>query len=739
MNDDQQRGREDLRPHPRRVARPRPPVQPPPSGPDQRPPAQPLQPPEAARPPGPSTPQEATTQPPPPRVPVMRPDLDLHEVMRGSRPGNTYVRIYQTQARARPFRRRQGGVLEATQEAIIPASGFGRTMAAIRRFLVGAPLASAAAAHERLTKVKALAVFSSDALSSVAYATQEILLVLAAAGTLALHNLIPIQIAIVVLLTLVAISYRQTIRAYPSGGGSYIVARDNLGDLPGLTAGASLMIDYTLTVAVSISSGVAAITSAFPALHPFSVELALLALAVMVVGNLRGVRESGSIFAAPTYLFLISIFVMIAVGIFRTIISGGSVLSAGPPRETVAATEGVSVFLILRAFASGCTALTGVEAISNGVPAFKPPESKNAATTLVWMAIFLGTMFMGIGVLAHHYGIVYTEASKETVLSQIAETAFHGRNALYYIVQFATMLILVLAANTSFADFPRLSSILAKDGFMPHAFTFRGDRLAFSNGILVLAALAGILIVVFRANTDRLIPLYAVGVFAAFTLSQSGMVVHWRRLRERGWRRSMAINGTGAIATAIVTVIIGGTKFVHGAWLSIVLTVLLVLMFQAIQRHYRHVAQELELPDLSQPLVTPAEPPTVVVPVMDLNVAAVEALSYARTISPNVTAIHVTDDLSAAEELRDRWQAWAGGVPLVIIDSPYRSFNGPLLRYLDEVQRRDPNARITVVLPEYVPKHLWEHLLHNQTALRLKAALLFRPHTVVIDVPHHGT
>ena len=700
------------------------------------------------------SPPPAHPEPEPHAETLVRSDSDFREVRQGSRPGDTYVRVFTTTvASDRPFRRRPGGVLEATREATIPKEGVGRRVAAVRRFLVGSPIASAAAAHERLTKLKALAVFSSDALSSVAYATQEILLVLLFAGTATLSYLLPVSLAIVALLFIVTFSYRQTIRAYPNGGGSYIVAKDNLGELPGLVAGASLMIDYVLTVAVSISAGVAALTSAFHGLEPLTVELAVVAVIIMVLGNLRGVRESGSIFAAPTYLFLLAILTMIAVGFARALTGGESLLAAQSEPTLPPATAGLGLFLLLRAFSSGSTALTGVEAISNGVPAFKAPEWKNASTTLLWMAGFLAVMFLGISVLAHHYGIVFFDETavsaaeaagkevprryQETVLSQIAQTVFGGKNAFYLVVQLSTMLILVLAANTSFADFPRLASLLAKDRYLPHAFTFRGDRLAFSNGILVLGGLAALLLLGFGARTERLIPLYAVGVFLSFTLSQAGMVVHWRRLRGPGWRRSIAINGVGACTTGVVTLIVISTKFIHGAWLSIVLTVILIALFRVIIRHYRQVEEQMRLPDLSAPLQVSTTPQTVIVPVTDLDRSTVEALSYARSISPHVTAVHITDDLDTVEHLRERWETWAGGLPLAIIESPFRSFNGPLLRYLDELQRRDPGARITVVLPEYVPRHLWENLLHNQTALRLKAVLLFRPNTVVIDVPYH--
>jgi amino acid transporter len=667
---------------------------------------------------------------------VFRPDFELREIRHGQRPGSRYVRVMTVSPRG--FRRVAPGVLEATEEAHAPRGALSRLATSIRRRLIGRPLATAAQIHERLTKVKALAVFSSDVLSSVAYGTEQILLVLVAAGAGALSLVMPISLAIVLLLAVVAISYRQTVYAYPNGGGSYIVAKDNLGDIPGLTAGSSLMIDYVLTVAVSISAGVAAITSAAQVLHPYALPLALAALVVMVIVNLRGVRESGTILAAPTYLFVASVLLMIAVGLFRVVaagLGGHNPLQGAPPEVPVVATSSLTLFLVLRAFSSGCTAVTGMEAVSNGVPAFKPPESENAAKTLVAMAIILATMFLGIGVLSHHFGLVPND--QETILSQLGHRVFIG-GPLYYILQGTTFLILILAANTSFADFPRLSSIMARDAFMPHQFAFRGDRLAFSNGILLLSLLAGILLVVFDANTDRLIPLYAVGVFLSFTLSQSGMVRHWIRLKGKGWRRSMVVNGAGAVATGVVTVIIAVTKFTHGAWVVVLLIPFLVLLFYSIHGHYLRVSEQQEVEDLPKALPS-VKLGKVLVPISGVSRATVRTLAYARAISPDVTAVHVTDDLEQADHLRREWEAWGIDIPLLILESPYRAFLGPFLTYIDALDEREPGALVTVVLPEFVPKHWWENLLHNQTALRLKLALLSRPNTVVTDVPYHLT
>src|SRR5579859_4736 len=691
------------------------------------------------------------SQPPP--INRLRPDLELREVRTGSRPGSKYVR--QLRVHSTTFQAVEPGVLMATEEATRPRSGFGRFSQSLRRRFIGLPLATEQLAHERLTKVKALAVFSSDALSSVAYATEEILYILVGAASIGIASaLIPISIGIVILLAIVAISYRQTIRAYPNGGGSYIVAHNELGVWPGLIAAGSLMVDYILTVAVSISSGVQAVTSAIEALHPYTVEIALAALLFMVIVNLRGVRESGSIFAAPTYLFITSILLMIGVAFFKIIGGGGNPVSGGSPQAGAhllkQGTESVGIFLILRAFASGCTAMTGVEAISNGVPAFEKPEAQNARLTLAWMASILAVMFIGISILAHHYGIRPDDPAQkgaQTVLSKIAHESFgRGNNPFYIITQAATFLILVLAANTSFADFPRLSSILAHDGYMPHQFAFRGERLAFSNGIIVLGIISGLLIIAFKANTDALIPLYAVGVFVSFTLSQSGMVRHWiMRRREggeeaRGAQRSMIINGTGAVATGIVAIVIAATKFIYGAWIVIVLIPLIVLLLRAIGRHYETVEREVQLTDDELRHLPPPAPVkhTVLVPVGSINRPVVQTLAYARSLSTDVTAVHITDTLEDAERLRTRWEEWGSDVPLVIIDSPYRSFQGPLMAYIDLVsQQRGPSHIITVVLPEFVPEHWYEHLLHGQTALCLKASLLFRPNTVVADVPQH--
>jgi len=673
------------------------------------------------------------------RVPRRRdpllPDLELHEVHKGQKPGSRYVRLVPRSKQ--PFRSLgRPDLLEATEAAIRPRSALEAGWRQFKRVLVGAPLATAQLSYERLTKVKALAIFSSDALSSSAYATEEILLILVLAGSGALGAALPIGGAIALLLLIVAFSYRQTVRAYPSGGGAYIVARSNLGILPGLTAAGALMVDYVLTVSVSIAAGVAAITSAAPALHDERVPLALLFVGIVMVGNLRGVKESGTIFAIPTYLFIFSFGLMIVVGLVRAFFGGVEAASASETGR-LAATQSMGVFLVLRAFSSGSAALTGVEAISNGVPAFQPPESRNAATTLAWMAGILAFLFLGVTILAHQMHVVPLET--QTVPSQIARAAFGG-TPLYYLVQATTAMILVLAANTSFADFPRLASILAHDGFLPRQFSFRGDRLNFSHGIAALAALSGVLLVLYAADTNRLIPLYAVGVFISFTLSQSGMVVHWWKLREAGWRRSIVINATGAVATGVVAMIIAGTKFTHGAWISLLSVAVLMYLFIAIRRHYKRVDKQLEVRAKGKAPAAPQEIPphsqAVLVPVDEVNEAVRRTVEHARAISENVTALHVSDNVEEAEELRQRWEEAIPEVPLVVIDSPYRSFIAPILAYIDALDRSNPGETVMVVLPELVPSHFWQGILHNQSAIPLKRALLSRPDTVVVGIPY---
>lgn len=664
------------------------------------------------------------------------------EVRQGRFPGQERIRIVRPSHTS--FQQVETGLLKATEASLAPDGGLGLLLYRAKRFLIGNPLSNAQAVHERLSKFKALAVLSSDAISSVAYATELCLGVLILAGSGVLTTLLPITGAIILLLVIVALSYSQTIPAYPNGGGSYIVAKDNLGDWAGLIAAAALMVDYVLTVSVSVTSGVQNLLS-LPDLQSFSpylVEIDVLVIVFITIVNLRGVRESGSVFAIPTYFFVFSAVLMIVVGLFRSYVLEHHPFIGSFPHVNGVAPLGL--FLILRAFASGCSAMTGTEAISNGVPAFKKPEARNARTTLIWMATILGSLFAGITLLTMTFGLIPDPTGKQTLLSQIATQTFVGTPLafLYPVFQVSTLLILVLAANTSYADFPRLASLLARDNFLPHQFAFRGDRLAFSTGILCLALLASLLEVIFSGDTTHLVDLYAVGVFVSFTLSQSGMVLHWWRLRGQRphWLRSMCINGIGATATLTVAAVITSTKFLLGAWVVVILIPLLVLMFIGIHRHYTRVEQRrtTNLP------TRPAEIKHLfVVPIAGLDNVSVQSLAYARSISPCVIAVHVAVEDVDMHSVRAAWQQWveqvepAEKLELVIIESPYRSLNAPLLAYIDTLHELYADMTLTVLLPEFVVNHWWEHLLHNQTALRLKAALLFRPGIVVTSMPQH--
>ena len=651
----------------------------------------------------------------------------------------------------------------------------------VKRLVVGKALRTEQAIHERLSKKTALAVFSSDALSSTAYATEEILMVLAVAAaygqTHAYQYVIPISLGIAALLAIVAISYRQTIHAYPSGGGAYIVAKENLGTTPGLIAAAALLVDYVLTVSVSIAAGVAAITSATQGtrwawLDEHKVALCLFFIVLIALANLRGVRESGALFAVPTYVFIVSFLFMIGYGLFHYFTHGVS----APQPETVQLAIGyhaqpLSLFLLLGAFSNGCTALTGVEAISNGIPAFKAPEARNASITLVWMAVLLTTMFLGTSVLAYLYGV--QPSASETVISQFARTMFTGPLGwCYYLVQAATAAILVLAANTSFADFPRLASLLARDRFLPRQFSNRGDRLVFSNGIVILALFSSLLVIAFGGDTSRLIPLYAVGVFLSFTLSQAGMVRHWLTERDKqraqtrqaaasvvadvelaieqaklsrfvedevtapqNWKKSIFVNGLGALATAVVLSVFILTKFIHGAWIVVVVIPLLVLLFRAIHSHYLNVARQLTVKEV-EPLQAVTH--SVIVPISGIHRGMLNALQYAKSIAPgNVTAVYVDFDEQATALMREQWERWDFGVKLVVLPSPYRELTSPLLRYIHRVDRKGDGGIVTVIIPEFVPAKWWQHLLHNQSSLLLKGALLFKPGVIVVNVPYH--
>lgn len=603
----------------------------------------------------------------------------------------------------------------------------------LRSWLIGPPLPTQRLGTEQLDNVRALAAFSPDALSSIAYANQEIFLGLAAAGAAGLIYSWRIGLAIAGLLVIVALSYFQTIHAYPTGGGSYTVARENLGTWTGLIAAAALLIDYTLTAAVSLTAGVAAIASAFPDLWDYRVVLALFFLVLITVANLRGVRESGTVMSIPVYLFLFSYLGMLAYGLVRALTGNPGSFEALAPR----ATETVTTFLILHTFASGCTALTGIEAISNGVPSFKPPAARNANKTLFVMAILMATLFLGSIGLTQYFAVVAGE--NETILSALARRIL-GENVAYYVVQMATLAILVVAANTSFAGFPRLVSILAQDGYAPRPLAFLGDRLVFSNGMVLLAVLTGILIVGFNGDSHALIPLFAVGVFLAFTLSQAGMVIHWLRVRERGWTLKAFINGIGAVATCITLFVVAISKFAEGAWIVIVLIPLIVSVFRIINGHYKEIGKELALRDL--PIVFGnMSPPRVVLPVSGMHRGVVEALRYARSISDRVTAVYVEITPGDGEHIRQQWENWGQGVPLVVLPSPYRSIIGPILEYLDQMDRESADGQLaTVLLPEFVPARWWQNLLHNQTAWMLKLALLYRRRRfgkvrAIIDIP----
>jgi len=656
----------------------------------------------------------------------------------------------------------------------------------LKRMLVGRALRTEQAIHERLAKKTALAVFSSDALSSVAYSTEAILLVLLAAGTVAISYLPLIALGITALLIILVLSYRQTIHAYPSGGGAYIVAKDNLGTNTGLIAAASLLVDYILTVAVSVSAGVAAITSAvngtrFGFLVEHRVPLCIGFVVLIGIVNLRGVRESGAFFAGPTYLFIFSMLALIVVGFFRYWMTHAVMATPATIHfdESVGAvshqalTSGALLWLLMRAFAAGCTALTGVEAISNGIPAFKQPESKNAATTLTVMAVIMATLILGSGFLA--YKLNAHPSPDETLLSAIGRYTFGG-GIPYYILQASTAAILILAANTSFADFPRLASLLAADRFLPRQLATRGDRLVFSNGVLILSLLACVLILVFKGEEQSMLPLYALGVFLSFTLSQAGMVIHWRRLRkadeaekrikeeeeihrtesvdsgavsheaerlaaidrdrDSNWLLSIVINAIGAMVSFVVLLVIAVTKFSHGAWAVIVLIPLLVVFFRAIHQHYLDIARQLSTEGL-EPQQTISKN-IVLVPISGIHRGVIYALEYAKSIAPgHVTAIYVNLNEEATRKLREKWTTWGRGTELVVLESPYRSLTKPLLRFIERASRQNKDTMVTVLVPEFVPAKWWHQLLHNQSSLMLKGALLFRKGVIVTSVPYH--
>lgn len=622
----------------------------------------------------------------------------------------------------------------------------------ISHYLIGSPLQTADAHHQTIGKAVGLAVFASDALSSTAYATQEILVILAAAGTIALGYVFPISIVIVGLLAIVVMSYEQIVHTYPQGGGAYIVASDNLGQFPGLIAGAALLIEYFLTVSVSVSSGVAQIVSAYPTLFEYRVSIAIACVALITIINLRGVRESGAAFAIPSFFFIVIMFITIGTGLFRMFTGSLGTLS-DPPQINFhgEAMAGVTAFLLLHAFSSGTAALTGVEAISNGITAFKEPRSRNAGITLIWMALILGSLFMGISFLAREIAAVPSEA--ETVISQIARTVFDGQGILYLLVIAGTTVILILAANTSFAGFPRLSAMIAKSGFMPRQLTYRGSRLVYSYGIIALAVIACVQIIIFQASVTRLIPLYAIGVFLSFTLAQGGMARRWwlsgkldpneqqadtpGRLRyDKRWFIKMVANGFGAFCTFIVLCVFSVTKFRDGAWIVIILLPLLIGMFLWVKKHYSGMAGSLSLENYGEP------PPyairhRVIVPLSNVHQGTLAALRYARVLSDDVTAVHISMEPDDTEKVRMKWEMWGRGTRLVIVDSPYRLFLEPLLGYIREIlASRQPNETITIVVPHFVPTKRIHNMLHMQTAEMLRRELLSTPGVVITEVPY---
>jgi amino acid transporter len=660
----------------------------------------------------------------PPHVP------ERFERTQGRRLGDARYRV----VRRRGFRRRPG-VIVATEESLESPTLSGRAISAVREVLFGERIPTDREGEERVGKVAGLAIFASDNISSSAYATEETMRSLALAGAAGLALTMPLTIAIIVILAIVVTSYLQVIRAYPNGGGSYVVASENLGVLPGLLAAAALLVDYVLTVSVSVAGGVLAITTAFPGVDAFRVTIGVVFIVLLTIGNLRGIREAGVVFAGPTYFYVASVALVLAIGFYRVLT--GDVPPPVPPPQVIQANEALSAFLILRAFSSGSVGLSGTEAVANGVPAFREPAAKNASIVLIAMGTLFGTLFFGISFLATHLGIQPDASETKSVIGLLTQTIV-GEGPLFYIVQAATAIILVLAANTSFSGFPRLASILATDRFMPRQFAQRGDRLAYSFGILVLAIVSALLLVVYQGSVSGLIPLYTIGVFIAFTLSQAGLVRFWLRERTSGWRFAIGINAIGAVVTGIVTLVVAVTKFALGAWLVLAVMPFLIYAMWRIRRHYQMIEDELLIPRTAQVHVTPRSP-RMIVPIARLDRSSINALSLARSICTDVTAVHLSYDEEGAASFRERWAKVIGPeVPLEVIVSPYRALVAPLLSYLDAIDPGGDRSRpIIVALAEFVPDHWWEAALHNQTALRLKIALFGRKNTSVIDVPFH--
>ncbi len=660
--------------------------------------------------------------------------------LRGRKPGDRRVRVERPHSAY--FRYTGPGQLTAKVAASEPTTRVGRAWARVRRVLFGRQLSNEEEAFERLPKKLALPIFSSDAISSSAYATEEILRVLVIGGASAVIFSIPVAIAIVVMLAIVSTSYRQVCRAYPSGGGAYVVARQNISPVAGLVAAAALLIDYVMTVAVSTASAVAQVYSVVPQLYDLRIEIAIVSIALITVGNLRGLREAGLVFASPTYLFLGLALVMISLGFLRIVTGTAPDLPPPPdavPFGTAPATGILLIILFLRSFAGGSVALTGVEAIANGVPAFKPPEAKNAANTMTAMAILLGALFIGITVIADVFRILPTREGGQTVVAQVAAAVFGDGSILFIAFQAATALILFLAVNTSLNAFPRLAAILAKDGFMPRQFSFRGDRLAFSWGIVLLATVAGALLILFGGDVHALIPLYSVGVFVCFTLSQAGMVRHWRNARDAGWWWRALVNAGGGVLTFVVLCVVVSMKFLDGAWLVVVLVPTLVAMMLFIHRQYASSTQQLALRP-EQIISPPHRAERVVIPISGLSRAVVQAVNVGRSISGDVRAVLVSDEPEVADQVRDEWERRIPGVPLIVVESPYRALTGPLIAYLDVLDGAwppDQEAPITfVVIPEYVARHWWERILYNQSTHSFRTALIGRPNTVVTQVPY---
>ena len=666
----------------------------------------------------------------PPDVPEV-PSIEKREERAGTKLGDRYVRI--VRPAADEFRHVRGHLV-ATELALNHRGPVGEAVERVSRVLVGRRIGTEAELGERVPVATGLAILASDNLSSSAYATEEAMRVLALAGVGALALTMPIALAVVFVLGIVVLSESRVVRAYPNGGGSYLVARENHGDIAGLTAASALLIDYVLTVAVSTAAGVFAISSFVPALHEFRVPVGLGAIGLLALANLRGVREAGLLFAAPTYAYIAAMVGLLGFGIFR-VLSGDVPPKVQPIEPFGEPTQALMALLVLRAFASGSVGLTGSEAVANGVPSFRPPEARNAVITLVLMGSIFATIFLGLTFLATVIGIEPDASELETVNSMLTRSVVGAGTPFYYVVQVTTAVILLLAANTGFTGFPRLASVLANDRFMPRQFADVGSRLAFNTGILSLALVAGAILAAFGGSVTALVPLYTIGVFLAFTLSQSGLVRRWYRLRNSGWRLSMAINTVGAIVTFTVLVIVGVTKFLLGAWMVVVALPVLVALLYAVHRHYRDVQDALTLETADQ-RVPRLQAPVVLVPVARIDLASLRAVAFALSMSRSVKAVHVSTSRASGDDFQRRWRRFAPDVPLDVIESPYRSLVPPLLRYINAIEKASDRP-LTVVISEFVARHWWERFLHSQTAGRIKSALLFRSDTIVIDVPYH--